>query len=272
MRNRHIKWITNAKVTSVDDGMMHVTEVNDDGSDKKTYDLPFGWGMLMPPFRGIAAVRGVEGLSNPRGFILTDKHQRNPTYRNVFALGVCIAIPPTGPTPVPVGVPKTGFMIESMVSAITANLKQLHNGEEPSNEATWNAICLADFGDGGVAFVAKPQIPPRNVNWSSEGKWVHLAKIGFEKYFLRKVRMGESEPFYEKLALHVLGMNLDRAVLAFAGMIVLVSAILAVTVSPWWIALTLFAGANMLQASLTGWCPAAMIFKALGVRAGTAFR
>jgi hypothetical protein len=67
-------------------------------------------------------------------------------------------------------------------------------------------------------------------------------------------------------------MNLDRAVLAFAGMIVLISAILAVTVSPWWIALTLFAGANMLQASLTGWCPAAMIFKALGVRAGTAFR
>ena len=67
-------------------------------------------------------------------------------------------------------------------------------------------------------------------------------------------------------------MNLDRAVLAFAGVIVLVSAVLAVTVSSWWIALTLFAGANMLQASLTGWCPAAMIFKALGVRAGTAFR
>lgn len=67
-------------------------------------------------------------------------------------------------------------------------------------------------------------------------------------------------------------MNLDRAVLAFAGVIILISATLAVTVSPWWIALTLFAGINMLQASLTGWCPAAMIFKALGVRAGTAFR
>ncbi|MBA4047462.1 MAG: pyridine nucleotide-disulfide oxidoreductase [Sphingomonas sp.] len=207
MRQRHIKWITNAKVSSIDAGMMHVTEVNDDGTDKKTHDLPFGWGMLMPPFRGIAAVRGVEGLSNPRGFILTDKHQRNPTHRNVFALGVCIAIPPTGPTPVPVGVPKTGFMIESMVSAIAANLKELHNGKEPTHEATWNAICLADFGDGGVAFVAQPQIPPRNTNWSSSGKWVHLAKIGFEKYFLRKVRMGESEPFYEKLALHVMGIK-----------------------------------------------------------------
>src|SRR5690606_22321696 len=74
-------------------------------------------------------------------------------------------------------------------------------------EATWNALCLADFGDGGVAFVAQPQLPPRNVNWASEGKWVHLAKIGFEKYFLRKVRKGESEPFYERLALHVMGIR-----------------------------------------------------------------
>jgi sulfide:quinone oxidoreductase len=54
----------------------------------------------------------------------------------------------------------------------------------PTHEATWNAICLADFGDSGVAFVAQPQIPPRNVNWSASGKWVHLAKVGFEKYFL----------------------------------------------------------------------------------------
>ncbi|MBX3593355.1 DUF2892 domain-containing protein [Sphingomonas sp.] len=67
-------------------------------------------------------------------------------------------------------------------------------------------------------------------------------------------------------------MNLDRAVLSFAGLIVLLSATLAVTVNQWWIALTLFAGLNMLQASITGFCPAAKIFKALGVRPGTAFR
>ena len=57
-----------------------------------------------------------------------------------------------------------------------------------------------------MAFVAQPQIPPRNVNWSSSGKWVHGAKIGFEKYFLRKIRKGTSETFYEKLALDVLGI------------------------------------------------------------------
>ncbi|GAA4777622.1 FAD-dependent oxidoreductase [Stakelama sediminis] len=207
MRDRHIKWITNAKVSSVEDGMMHVEEINDDGSVRKKHDMPFGWGMLMPPFRGVEAVMGVEGVSNPRGFILTDKHQRNPTYSNIFGLGVCIAIPPTGPTAVPVGVPKTGFMIESMVTAIAQNLKEVIAGKEPTHQATWNAICLADFGDGGVAFVAKPQIPPRNTNWASDGKWVHLAKIGFEKYFLRKIRKGESEPFYEKLALHALGIK-----------------------------------------------------------------
>ncbi len=67
-------------------------------------------------------------------------------------------------------------------------------------------------------------------------------------------------------------MNLDRAVMAFAGVVVLVSAILSLTVDPWWIALTLFAGANMLQASITGFCPIARVFKKLGVGAGTAFR
>ncbi|MGD9810724.1 MAG: NAD(P)/FAD-dependent oxidoreductase [Sphingobium sp.] len=207
LRDRHIKWITNAKISSVEDGMMHVEEVNEEGSTKAKHDLPFGFSMILPAFRGVPAVLGIEGLTNPRGFIVADKHQRNPAFPNVYSLGVCVAIPPVGPTPVPVGVPKTGFMIESMVTAIAANLKLELAGKEPTEEATWNAVCLADFGDGGVAFVAQPQIPPRNLNWASKGKWVHLAKVGFEKYFLHKVRRGTSEPFYEKLALHVLGLR-----------------------------------------------------------------
>jgi sulfide:quinone oxidoreductase len=98
-------------------------------------------------------------------------------------------------------------MIESMVAAVAHNLAALIEAREPTKEATWNALCLADFGDEGVAFVAQPQIPPRNVNWSTQGKWVHLAKVAFEKYFLRKVRNGESEPFYERLALKAIGLS-----------------------------------------------------------------
>ena len=211
MRNRHIKWVTNARITGVDQAMMHVEEVAEDGAVKKTHDLPFGYSMILPAFRGIKAVYGIEGLTNPRGFILADKHQRNPTFKNIYSLGVCVAIPPMGPTPVPVGVPKTGFMIESMVTAVAHNIAAELDGRAPDEIPSWNAVCLADFGDGGVAFVAQPQIPPRNVNWSSHGKWVHLAKVGFEKYFLRKVRMGTSEPLYDKLALQMLGINKLKA-------------------------------------------------------------
>jgi sulfide:quinone oxidoreductase len=211
MRNRHIKWIVNARVAKVETALMHVEEVGDDGAVKATQQLPFMYSMILPAFRGVDAVRGIEGLTNPRGFIVVDRYQRNPAYPNVFGLGVCIAIPPMGKTAVPVGVPKTGFMIESMVTAIARNLAEILDGKTPNHEATWNAICLADFGDGGVAFIAQPQIPPRNVNWSAEGRWVHIAKIGFEKYFLGKVRRGKSEPFYEKLALQLIGVHKLRA-------------------------------------------------------------
>ncbi len=207
LRDRHIKWITNARVAKFEPGKADVEEVAADGSVKAKQELAFGYAMLLPAFRGVDAVFGIDGLTNPRGFILADKHQRNPAFANIYSLGVCVAIPPVGPTPVPVGVPKTGFMIESMVAAIAENLKLELAGQPPVHEATWNAVCLADFGDGGVAFVAQPQIPPRNLNWSASGKWVHLAKIGFEKYFLRKVRKGESEPFYERLAMHALGIR-----------------------------------------------------------------
>lgn len=67
-------------------------------------------------------------------------------------------------------------------------------------------------------------------------------------------------------------MNLDKAVLRFAGVVVLASVLLSIYVHPLWIALTIFAGLNMLQASFTGFCPAAMIFKKLGAKPGNAFQ
>jgi hypothetical protein len=67
-------------------------------------------------------------------------------------------------------------------------------------------------------------------------------------------------------------MNLDRAVLAFAGLVVLLSLSLGYFMSPYWFLLTAFAGLNMLQAAFTGFCPAAMVFKAIGVKSGNAFR
>jgi sulfide:quinone oxidoreductase len=206
LRGHDMKWITNARTTKVEAGKMFVTQLDDLGNVFKEHEVPFKMAMMLPAFKGVDAVAAVPNLCNPRGFVLIDEHQRSKAYKNIFSAGVCVAIPPVEATPVPTGAPKTGYMIETMVSAIVHNIADELAGRPVDTRATWNAICLADMGDTGAAFVALPQIPPRNVNWFKKGKWVHLAKIGFEKYFMRKMKTGNSEPIYEKYVLKALGI------------------------------------------------------------------
>jgi sulfide:quinone oxidoreductase len=206
MRGHDMKWITNAKTTKVEAGKMFVTQLDDLGNVYKEHEVPFKMSMMLPAFKGVEAVAAVPNLCNPRGFVLIDEFQRSKAYKNIFSAGVCVAIPPVEVTPVPTGAPKTGYMIETMVSAIVHNIADELAGKPVGAKATWNAICLADMGDTGAAFVALPQIPPRNVNWFKKGKWVHLAKIAFEKYFMRKMKTGNSEPVYEKYVLKALGI------------------------------------------------------------------
>ena len=66
-------------------------------------------------------------------------------------------------------------------------------------------------------------------------------------------------------------MTIDRAVMAFAGTMILLSLALAYAFSPYWLALAAFVGLNLLQSSFTGFCPLAMVLKRLGVRSGPAF-
>jgi sulfide:quinone oxidoreductase len=207
LRQHGIGWIANAKVKEARAGEVQVLEHGADGQPGQEKAIPSAYTMLIPAFKGVDAVASVPGLCNPRGFVTVDEHQRSRKYPEIFSVGVCIAIPPPEATPVPTGVPKTGFMIESMVTAAVGNIKAELEGGKPEKVATWNAVCLADFGDTGMAFVALPQIPPRNVTWAREGRWVHLAKIGFEKYFLGKMRSGSAEPFYEGWALRRLGIT-----------------------------------------------------------------
>jgi len=207
MRNHHINWITNAKTTRIEDGKMFIEEYDDRGDKVRDHQLDFKFSMMLPAFKGVEAVMNVEGLCNPRGFVFVDEYQRSPTYPAIYATGVCIAIPPVEATPVPTAAPKTGYMIESMVTAIVHNIANELTGKPVDTKATWNAICLADMGDAGAAFVALPQIPPRNVAWFKKGKWVHMAKIAFEKYFIRKMKKGTVEPIYEKYILKMLGIG-----------------------------------------------------------------
>ena len=206
LRSHDIKWITNAKTTKVEAGKLFTTQLDDRGQVVKEHELGFKLAMMLPAFKGVDPVAAVTDMCNPRGFVLVDEHQRSKKYKNIFSAGVCVAIPPVEVTPVPSGAPKTGYRIETMVTALAHNIADELAGKPATAKATWNAICLADMGDTGAAFVALPQIPPRNTNWFAEGKWVHLAKIGFEKYFLRKMKSGTSEPVFEKMVMNAMGI------------------------------------------------------------------
>ncbi len=206
MRGHDMKWITNARTTKVEAGTLFTTQIDDFGHVLKEHELPFKMAMMLPAFKGVDAVAAVPELCNPRGFVKIDAHQRSTAYPSIFSAGVCVAIPPVEVTPVPTGAPKTGYMIETMTTAIVHNIADELAGKPVTATATWNAICLADMGDTGAAFVALPQIPPRNTNWFKKGKWVHLAKIAFEKYFLSKMKSGNTEPIYEKYVLKALGI------------------------------------------------------------------
>ena len=98
--------ITNAVIREVQPGRLTL---------EAGQEIPFRYAMFIPPFAGVDAVAATPGLCNPKGFVNIDPYQANPTHKNIYAVGVCVAIPPVEQTPVPTGAPKTGYMIESMV-------------------------------------------------------------------------------------------------------------------------------------------------------------
>ncbi|AFJ44164.1 Sulfide-quinone reductase [Francisella orientalis] len=192
-KKQNINWVCNAKITKIDAENIYVDEYDNNGSIKQQHIIRSIFNMILPSFKGFDAFANIEGLVNPRGFIIVDKHQANPKYPNIYSLGVCVAIPPVEKTIIP-----TGYMIESMVTAIASNLKAVLNGEEQHTQATLNALCFADFGDGGVAFAAIPQFKPREHDWYYEGKLVHYAKVAFEKYYNIKLSMVLVNHFLKK--------------------------------------------------------------------------
>ncbi len=210
-RNRHIKWHVNSKVKSVEDGKVVIEECDKKGDVVDTVEVPSKYTMILPAFKGVDVVADLanagDGYVNPRGFVMINEYQQSPVKENIFSLGVNVAIPPVEATPIMCGTPKTGYMIESMVTAIVHNIENMIADKSPSSIPTWNAVCIADMGDTGAAFVALPQIPPRNVTWAKKGKMMHLAKIAFEKFFIRNMKTGNPEPGYQKYIFKMLGIE-----------------------------------------------------------------
>jgi sulfide:quinone oxidoreductase len=211
LRNRDIKWITNAKTNSIDSEKLTCEEVDINGEVIKTHEVPTKYTMMLPAFKGVDTVAALteagDGFVNPKGFVMINDYQQSPVKDNIFALGVCVAIPPIENTPVPCGTPKTGYMIESMVTAICHNIEEMIAEKSPSHIPTWNAVCIADMGNTGAGFIAIPQIPPRNAIYAKKGKSMHWAKIAYEKFFIWNMKRGNPEPIYQRLIFKFLGVE-----------------------------------------------------------------
>lgn len=151
--------------------------------------IPFKLAMIAPPFKGIPAV---SALGNPRGFIPVDTNYRHIKYRNIFAVGVAMAIAPLEATPVPTGVPKTGSMTLRMSKTAAATIAAEINRTSASQPEGLSVTCLMDMGHTAAYMHANPVLPPRQESVLKESKIFKWGKVGFEKYFLWKMKHGLS--------------------------------------------------------------------------------
>jgi sulfide:quinone oxidoreductase len=145
--------------------------------------------MLAPPFLGAEAVGNTPELANPKGFIPVDQYYRSTTFPNIFAVGVAVAATP-GPTADPVGVPKTGNMTVTMARAAARNICKIICGRVPQPEDSLGVLGMDDMGDEAIFLRAKPLLPPRESIQHAKGRWVRWLKLGFEHYFIWKMKHG----------------------------------------------------------------------------------
>ncbi len=151
--------------------------------------IPFKLAMIAPPFKGVSAVAP---LGNPRGFIPVDKNYRHTKHKNIFAIGVAVAIAPPEATPIPTGVPKTGFMTVKMAKTAAATIYSDIKGTPPPPMDELSVVCLMDMGNTAAFMKASPVLPPRQDSFTKKGIWAKWMKVGFEKYFLYKMKNGLS--------------------------------------------------------------------------------
>ena len=175
-------------IDHIDDGAM----VLGDGER-----LPFGFGMVVPPFLGqefLAPAAGrADGLADEKGYVRVRDTYQSEKYDDVYAVGVAAAVDVPWQTPTPVGIPKTGFPTEVMAHTAASNIAAQIKGEQPTRTKAFGdikAVCVMDAGNNGVIILADKMLPPRKHGVLIPGPQAHLMKLGFEKYFLWKMRNG----------------------------------------------------------------------------------
>lgn len=187
-----ISVICNARTVSVDKDAIHIVELDAAGNEKRTHALPYAYSMYWPAFGGVAGVSSASGLVDARGLVVVDEYLRNPDFPNVFALGACVAQPAVQDTPVPVGAPDSVYSIQKASEIVVHNIVAQATDVPLASYVPQRAKWLSDMGNTGATYLSEPQVPLRDINWMRQGRWVHQAKVDFEKYFVNRIRLQPS--------------------------------------------------------------------------------
>jgi sulfide:quinone oxidoreductase len=204
LQQRQVNLIENAAITEITADQIRL-------ADGRV--LPFRYSMLLPPFQGPSFLRKALGLSDSKSFLPVLPTYQHPEFESVYSVGVVTQLAPPEPTPIPIGVPKTGQMTEAMGIAVAHNIAiKLGAIVAAPVKPTLEAICFADFGDTGILFLASPVLPDpelgRRRAIALQGAWVSWAKTAFARYFLAKMRFGVGVPWFERLGLRGVGLSL----------------------------------------------------------------
>lgn len=205
-RTRQVKWICNAAIDRVDERAFHVVHFDDDGMQKGRKLLETRYGILWPAMRAQQFIRDVDGLTDATGLLPTNRFLQSSRYPNIFAIGEIVASSPLEATPMEAPQPCSDFLRESMTSTVAGNLAEVLQHRYPLYEPTGNGFFMIDYGSRGAAFLAVPQRPPRNIDRIIEGRFVHVVKRAMERYHFKKLKVGITEPMFERLIFRLIKM------------------------------------------------------------------
>ena len=154
--------------------------------------LAHKYAIVIPPFTGVQAILDSPGIGDARGFVPVNDRYQHETYRNIYAAGVAVQVKPPVPTDVPTGVPKTGWMAEVMAKVAAHNIDAEILGTEAREKPFGDIapLCLMDAGNMGMLIALDKVFKPRRWEIMVPGPWSHWAKLGFEHYYLTKMKHG----------------------------------------------------------------------------------
>ncbi len=210
MKKRNIHAVVNAEVKGIQADQIFL-------ADGQVFS--FAYSMILPSFRGAKFVH-LSGLGDAKGFLPVLPTMRHQHYPEIYGVGVSVHFDQPDPTPIPIGLPKSGQMTEAMAMVAAHNIAvDLGAINEPLTVPTLETLCFAEYGNTGIAYIAAPMIPDpetgkRRYSYAIQGVWVNWAKAAFERYFLAKMRFGLGLPWFERLGLRLLfGLSLSRPVI-----------------------------------------------------------